>query len=162
MHYNNLICGIIWSLIVVRAVSDDKEIESSGVVRAVDMEEAYLQSDQCHATQVKLTAIVDNLLVREKSAGRTISEPVSYATNIFWQVRVLYTTRSPSIICWLSKVCVSSRGSAHCIPEIGSLPNLLFISFREAVWWRACDEQSCDLRLLVLELCVRVSPRKTK
>jgi translation elongation factor EF-1alpha len=57
------------------------------VVSKVDMESIYQQSSQYQTSQEKMSAIVDNLGAREREMGRTVSAKVTYATNIFWQVR---------------------------------------------------------------------------
>ena len=60
--------------------------EDSGVMSTVDMGASYQQSGQQQATEQKLSSIMDSLRAREKTAGVSVSQPVSYATNFFWQV----------------------------------------------------------------------------
>ena len=63
-------------------------MESSGIHHSADLETAYEQSDLCKVTKKKLSGIMEDLVARENSGRVAYSQPVKYATNFFWQVRV--------------------------------------------------------------------------
>lgn len=60
--------------------------EDSGVTTKVDLKNSYQQSRQCRTTGQKLSAIMIDLVARERNTRRTVSNPVSYPTSVIWQV----------------------------------------------------------------------------
>ena len=52
----------------------------------MNLETAYLQSNQCKEAEVKLAGIMEDLIAREEGKKAVAPKTVGYRTNVFWQV----------------------------------------------------------------------------
>ncbi len=78
-------------MIDVFPVSDDGREENVDLSK-VDLVSSYEQSELCNSNKQALSTIMDNLVAKEQMEGSTSKKHASYATNIFWQVIIVYTT----------------------------------------------------------------------
>ena len=82
------------------------------MMSTVDMGASYQQSGQQQATEQKLSSIMDSLRAREKTAGVSVSQPVSYATNFFWQVS--HVCRVAMVQSWSNRSTASVPSGSSC------------------------------------------------
>ena len=57
-------------------------------ISGVDLVAAYQQSNQCEETRKKLLSAMERLKSKETSGWSTMNRSATYATNVFWQVKL--------------------------------------------------------------------------